>query len=61
MGEMTDLADIVGDLYMELDLPTAIGEETLTADQLTVVLTPVVLTHLLIVSGVNTSSLKSSL
>lgn len=34
MGEMTDLADIVGNLYMELDLPTAIGEETLTADQL---------------------------
>jgi hypothetical protein len=34
MGEMTDLADIMGDLSDELDLPTTIGEETLTADQL---------------------------
>ena len=34
MGEMTDLADIMGDLSDELDLPTIIGEQTLTADQL---------------------------
>ena len=34
MGEMTDLADIMGDLSDELDLVTVIGEQTLTADQL---------------------------
>lgn len=34
MGEMTDLADIMGDLSDELDLAAVIGEQTLTADQL---------------------------